>query len=453
MKIESTQVPHQQTDRASIDVTTRNTRDANEASFQDLWAKLRYMLGESAVPEITKLFESIQRRFPGRFQESQLVAMQQAISAWKAVEVTPAPCRFEQAHVPAWLGTSDFYTMAGLKIRVAGQRFDHKFYHFILPFSRWETGTVFLSETFENFSQGLQNALWELGGVPQMHCVDRRTSAVNSEGDGSTFRRRYRALLAHYGLTPLWFNGSYWHGNQVAGILENSFKQALNAALVLRGNRNFLDRAAYEQFLSEFLHLRNLSRTELLIAERSRLADLPARRVDTGRRSRVRVTKGSAIRVQTNTYSVPSRLIGAIVDVHVTSDSVEVRHRGELVETLPRLRGQHKCSINYHHVLDWLASKPTAFARYPYRDAMFPTSRFRQAYETLVFRFPPTAGEHYLRILRLTADGKLALVDAALGQLLDWGAPIITSFVEEQLRHEMRMRRVMGSTRRYPESS
>jgi hypothetical protein len=36
----------------------------------------------------------------------------------------------------------------------------------VLSYSNWETGSICYSETFESLSEGLQNALWELGGVP-----------------------------------------------------------------------------------------------------------------------------------------------------------------------------------------------------------------------------------------------------------------------------------------------
>ena len=46
------------------------------------------------------------------------------------------------------------------------QAFPHLIYHFVLTYSNWETGSICYSETFESLSEGLQNALWQLGGVP-----------------------------------------------------------------------------------------------------------------------------------------------------------------------------------------------------------------------------------------------------------------------------------------------
>ena len=114
--------------------------------------------------------------------------------------------------------------MNDLHVTLAGQPFDHMVYHFVLTYSNWETGTVCFSESFESLSQGLQNALWELGGVPQMHRTDRLTAAVNNLGDRDLFQQRYRALLAHYGLKPQAINARKAHENGDAEQSHHRFK-------------------------------------------------------------------------------------------------------------------------------------------------------------------------------------------------------------------------------------
>ena len=120
----------------------------------------------------------------------------------KPSRVRPRRCSSIKSTRPAQLAPPTSRHMNDLHITLAGQPFDHLVYHFVLTYSNWETGTVCFSESFESLSQGLQNALWELGGVPQMHRTDRLTAAVNNLGDRDLFQQRYRALLAHYGLTP-----------------------------------------------------------------------------------------------------------------------------------------------------------------------------------------------------------------------------------------------------------
>ena len=57
---------------------------------------------------------------------------------------------------------SDFTHMKELGVTIAGQPFDHLFYHFTLTCSNWETGTICFAESFESLAGGIANALWEL---------------------------------------------------------------------------------------------------------------------------------------------------------------------------------------------------------------------------------------------------------------------------------------------------
>ena len=269
---------YRQADRLPSESFTPRTWQTREDPFQEVWPELQDLLERNPGLQAKTLFEDLQRRFPGRFQDGQLRTLQRKIKAWKAVAGPPKEVFFDQVHTPGQLAASDFTHMDGLGITLAGQPFDHMVYHFVLTYSNWETGTVCFSESFESLSQGLQNALWELGGVPQIHRTDRLTAAVNNLGDRDLFQQRYRALLAHYGLKPQAINTRKAHEN---GDVEHShyrLKQTIDQALMLRGSRDFDDRAAYEQFLREFFAQRNSGRTERFAAERPQLSDLPARR-------------------------------------------------------------------------------------------------------------------------------------------------------------------------------
>jgi hypothetical protein len=422
---------------------TPRTWRTREDPFQDVWPELRDRLQLQPGLQAKTLFEDLQRRFPGRFPDSQLRTLQRKIKAWRATEGPPKEVFFEQVHTPGVLCASDFTCMNDLRVTLAGQPFDHLVYHFVLTYSNWETGTVCFSESFESLSQGLQNALWELGGVPQTHRTDRLTAAVNNLGDRDLFQQRYRALLAHYGLRPQAIQARQAHQNGDAEQSHYRFKTAVDQALLLHGLRDFDDRAAYDQFLRAVFSQRNRGRTERFAAERPHLRDLPARRMDAWHRRRVRVTQGSTIRVGSNTYSVPSRLLGEQVDVHVMAECLEVWHGATLVERVPRQRGRHKHTINYRHVIDWLVRKPGAFAAYRHRDALFPTSRFRRAYDTLLLQCPARAAADYLRVLELAAKESEAGVDAVLGRLLEWGVPITPTVVAEHLRHDLGLPRAM----------
>ena len=96
-----------------------------------------------------------------------------------------------------------------------------------------------------------------------------------------------------------------------------------------------------------------------------------------------RVLKWSTIRVDSRTYSVPSRLIGVMVDVRLYPDHVEVYYKGHLVESMERIRGKGKARIDYRHIIGSLVRKPGAFARYRFREQLYPTHTFRLAYDAM----------------------------------------------------------------------
>lgn len=165
---------------------------------------------------------------------------------------------------------------------------------------------------------------------------------------------------------------------------------------------------------------------------------LPARRIDSVRRVKARVDRGSLIRVDKNVYSVNSRLIGETVTVAVRLDELEVWYGQKMVDRLPRLRGSGKHLINYRHVIDWLVRKPGAFASYRYREDLFPTSRFRMAYDAL--NKHGAGAKRYLRILELAARTSESAVDDALRDLLDRGAVIDPDAVERIVDAELEPR-------------
>jgi hypothetical protein len=136
---------------------------------------------------------------------------------------------------------------------------------------------------------------------------------------------------------------------------------------------------------------------------------------------RPRVRRWSTIVAGKRIYSVASRLIGHEVEVRVHADVVEVLFHGKLVETMPRLRGDKDHRIDYRHVIWSLVRKPGAFARYRYREELFPTLTFRKTYDALR-TFGERADVEYVRILHLAASTSEAIVERALATLLSASA-------------------------------
>jgi hypothetical protein len=87
-------------------------------------------------------------------------------------------------------------------------------------------------------------------------------------------------------------------------------------------------------------------------------------------------------------------------------------------------------------VIDSLVRKPGAFESYRYRDELFPTSRFRMAYDGLRESCGTTASREYLKILELAARENESGVDRALGALLSSDTVISSDAVKEFLESE-----------------
>jgi hypothetical protein len=310
--------------------------------------------------------------------------------------------------------------MDKLGVTIGGERFDHLIYHFVLTYSNWETGTICFSESFESLSQGLQNALWELGGVPEKHRTDRLTTAVNKTDHPEEFTRNYQDLLDHYGIKGCKTNPDSPHENGDVEQRHYRFKAAVEQSLLLRGHRNFIDRHEYESFLRNLFRQLNAGRSKRFQEEHSVLRRLPMNRIEACKRQTLKVGPSSTIRVNHNVYSVDSRLIRENIQVRLYLDRLEIWYGQRKIDTLPRLRGEGKCVINYRHIIDSLVRKPGAFENYRYRNELFPTSRFRIAYDSLKKHHSvSSAVRQYLNILYLAAHESESVVDDALRLLIN----------------------------------
>ena len=434
---EKTARKYRRSGKLPSDLKQEHTWRTRKDPFEDVWEGMKSMLEINPGLEAKTLFEDLQRRNPGRFADGQLRSLQRRIKNWRAVEGPPKEIFFSQIHRPGELCQSDFTHMNKLGVTISGVPFDHMIYHFVLTYSNWEAGTICFSESFESLSQGLQNALWELGGVPGKHRTDRLTTAVNKADHPEEFTRRYQDLVDHYRITPCKTNPSSPHENGDVEQRNYRFKKAVDQTLLLRGSRDFEDRSAYEEFLRKLFKQLNAGRKKRFMQEQAVLHRLPKRRIDSCKREKKKVGPSSTIRVNHNVYSVDSRLIGENIQVRLHMDRLEIWHGQKKIDTLPRQRGEGKHKINYRHIIDSLIRKPGAFENYRYHDALFPTSRFRIAYDSLKKRYTQrSAVKKYLNILYLAAKESESLVDNALRVLIDKDMDICDEQVEILMQSE-----------------
>jgi len=248
--------------------------------FIAIWPEACEFLAEECRLEGRVLFEYFQKKYPGKFEDNQLRTFQRKLKIWRAENGPAKEVFFTQDHFPGKLCASDFTHMTELGITIGGKLFKHLVYHFVLTYSNWETGYICQSESFQSLSNGLQSALWELGGVPESHRTDRLSAAVINLGNRDEFTRAYESLLSHYKLCGVKIQAAKANQNGDVEQSHNRFKKAVDQALMLRGYRDFSSEHEYNCFLRDIFLKRNSSRQIKFSEEKKELRALPVRRLD-----------------------------------------------------------------------------------------------------------------------------------------------------------------------------
>lgn len=410
-------------------LSSRHTWRTRDDPFEEVWSEVVHYFENPGV-EAKTVFCYLQETYPGRFDDGQLRTFQRRLKRWRAENGPGKEVFFAQKHYPGELSSSDFTHMSELEITIGGILFNHLVYHFVLTYSNWETGIICFSENFESLSHGFQNGFWELGGVTRVHRTDNLTAAVYSDLNKRTFTDRYNRLLNHYGVEGVRINPGRSNENGDVEQSHNRFKKTVDQSLILRGSRDFTDRGEYENFLRKIFKQLNSGRQKRFAEELSCLRRLPRQRLEDFKKLKAKVGPSSTISVCHNVYSVHSRLIGESVEIRLYSELLEVWYGQKKIEEIERLRGKKQYRVQYRHIVDWLVRKPGAFENYRYRDDLFPTTRFRMAYDQLRKNQSGKCSKKYLQILHMAATELEVDVDSALRILFDRGETISVDAVK-----------------------
>ena len=379
---------------------------------------------EKGVLEATTVLKELQRRHPGQFQPSQVRTLQRRFRDWRALQGPDKEVYFPQEHPPGREGVLDFTRATSLGVRVAGELLVHLLFVFRLSCSSWTWVQVAFGETYEALVEGLQGALWTLEGAPEVIRHDNLSAATHElkRSGGRALTTRFRGVVDHYDVRSTRIGPGKSHENGVAEKSNDLVKRALAQELVLRQSHDFDSVAQYQGFIDEVIErVFNRPIADRLALERPHLKALPSSPVPSYTTYSPKVRSWSTLRIGNRSYSVPSRLIGHQVKVRQYANHLEVYYRDRLVETMPRLRGDQDVRIDYRHVIWSLVRKPGAFARYRYREELFPTLVFRRAYDALRRWRGERAEVEYVRILHLAASTLESEVEEALRLLLEAG--------------------------------
>ena len=389
--------------------------------FAEDWPDMRVRLLDAPELEAKTLFEFLMEQHPDRYEPGQLRTLQRRVLEWRAKEGPEREVFFAQEHRPGEAMQTDFTHCEELQVTLAGEPFPHLLCHPVLPYSNWEWATVCHSESLLSLRRGVQAAVFKLGRVTEFHQTDHSTAATHDLSGGTRgFNAEYERVMAHLGMKSRTIAVGKSNQNGDVESLNGAAKRRLEQHLLMRGSRDFESVEAYERWVQQVLEKANDLRRKKVAEELLAMKELKVSRLPEYVEETAGVTSWSTIRVRRNTYSVPSRLIGHGVRVHVFEDRLEVFYGSgtEPQLVVERLRGEGGRRINYRHIIWSLVQKPGAFARYKYREELFPSLTFRRAYDALTVSGDRHADREYLRILYLAATTMESDVEAALERLL-----------------------------------
>jgi hypothetical protein len=389
--------------------------------FAEVWGDVEALLKECPGIGSLSIFNELNERYDDRFSQGQQRTLQRKVKQWRALYDSDDRYEifFGQRHRPGEGAQTDFTETASLKLSIQGGSYTPLLCHTVLPYSGWHYASPCPSESILSLKDGIQEAFYRLGKVPQFHQTDNSTAATHQKGKERFYNKDYLDLMEHLGMKPRLTGVGKKEQNGSIEAMNGVFKRFLEQQLILRQTRDFESESVFKKWLHVCIQKSNISKRVKLEEELLHMHDLVVKRMPAFNESSVRVTKNSTITLGNKIYSVPPRLIGLMVDVRSYKDKVEVFVSGTKIQSTPRLRGAQRHLINYTHVIWSLVKKPGAFERYIYRECLFPSLIFRRAYEAIKAGISREQQDKtYLRILHFAASNSQSDTEIALDILL-----------------------------------
>lgn len=391
--------------------------------FVEVWVReIVPLLEKQPALDATTLFEDLQDRHPGRFTNGKKRTFQRRVKAWKALHGPDKAVIFRQVQEPGRQGLSDFTELKNMTISIAGEPLEHRLYHFRLAYSGWSHVTVVLGgESFSALAEGLQAALWRLGGAPLEHRTDSLSAAFKnlSRDAQQDLTERYEALCRHYRMVPTRNNRGISHENGAVESPHGHLKRRIAQALLLRESADFASLEDYRQWLDALVGRFNRRCRDALALEREKLQALPVRRTTDYSEQVVLVTTTSTIEVKRVLYSVPARLIGERLRLHIFDDRIEGFLGATRALSLPRVytvNHERARRIDYRHLIGALVRKPQAFRHSRLREDLLPNATYRAIWQHLDRHLEARAA--CKRIVAILALAARAECEQALGEYL-----------------------------------
>ncbi len=368
---------------------------ASRDPLADVWeSELEPMLRRDPRLKPMTLFEYLQVTYPGQYPQV-LRTVQRRVRTWKALHGPSPEVMFELRHEPGMMGLSDFTTLKQIEVTIGGKPFEHLIYHYRLAYSGWQYAQIIQGgESFVALSEGLQNALAASGGAPKQHRTDSLSAAYRNMGGhrNKQLTRLYDELCDHYRMEPTRNNKGIAHENGSIEAPHGHLKNRIKQAIYLRGSADFASVGEYQALIEQAVEGLNRQCQAKYEQEKETLQVLPQTRVADYEVLSARVSTRSTIEVRCILYSVPSRLIGQRLELHLYHDRLVGYFGAHRVFDLPRIRVSGKDKrrarcIDYRHVIEGLRRKPRAFLYCTWQQELLPTAQYRRLWTLLIDQF------------------------------------------------------------------
>jgi len=405
--------------------------------FVEVWdSEVVPMLEKNYELQPLTLFDILNEKYPGKYPDSKLRTFQRRVKSWKALNGPSKEVMFLQAKTPGRMGLSDFTKLKRVSVTINGEPLNHLLYHFRLIYSGWCHVKVILGgESFTALSEGLQDALWRLGGVPVEHRTDSLSAGFknltrDAKEDATS---RYEQLYGHYGLVPTRNNRGKGHENGGVESPHGHLKNRIHQALLVRNSVDFESVEAYQLWIDGIVRGINLRNRDKVTEERKHLNPLPFKRTVDYTEEVVSVSSSSTIQVKRVLYTVPSRLIGEKLRLHIYHNRIEaylgITHALTLKRLLPLKGDGRKRSVDYRHLIGSLERKPQAFRYSQLRDDLLPGDTYRRIWKIYDQELAPrTACKTIVGVLALAhrADCEKELGNHIINKMDSGSIPTLT---------------------------
>ena len=349
------------------------------------------------------ILENLQSKYPKEYPDKLLRTLQRRVKKWKAVHGPEKDVIFRQEHIPGRMGISDFTMLKNLEITISGKVFEHILYHFRLSYSGWSFLKVVQGgESCSALLEGLQEALWRLGGSPKEHRTDSLSAAYKNlkKETVEDLTKKYSEFCTHYKMTPTRNNKGVSHENGSIESPHGHIKKRIAQALIFRGSNNFDTIELYQSWLDTVVLAHNRRNAKELEFERGHLQKLPLYKTTDFSEAVVRVNSSSTIVIKKITYSVPSRLCGEILRAHIYTDRIKLYLGSDKILEVKRAYVDKKNTknkvIDYKHIIHALNKKPQAFRYSLIRDDLLPNEKYKNIWDYVDKEMKPRLACKYI---------------------------------------------------------